>query len=81
MVDAARLLCVFQAESLIHMLGNSVVSSIKKDYGKNVDLTLLWNTTMTGVWHHCGDAIFPTSLFAILELTVDVIVKGILQQG
>ncbi|XP_023666520.1 tetraspanin 35 [Paramormyrops kingsleyae] len=50
-VAAAVVILVFRplAESLIHMLGNSVVSSIKKDYGKDVDLTLLWNTTMTGL--------------------------------
>ncbi len=43
------LICIFQAENLIKQLGNEAVKSMKSDYGKNKDVTGLWNTTMTSV--------------------------------
>uniref|UniRef100_A0A8C2J6K3 Tetraspanin n=1 Tax=Cyprinus carpio TaxID=7962 RepID=A0A8C2J6K3_CYPCA len=48
-VAGAIVLLVFkpQAENLIKQMGGEVVKSIRNDYGKNKDITGLWNTTMT----------------------------------
>ncbi|KAF4115692.1 tetraspanin 35 [Onychostoma macrolepis] len=48
-VAGAIVLLVFKplTENLIKQLGNEVVKSLKNDYGKNKDVTGLWNTTMT----------------------------------
>ncbi|ROL51103.1 Tetraspanin-1 [Anabarilius grahami] len=50
-VAGAIVLLVFKplAENLIKQLGDEAVKSIRKDYGKNADLTGLWNTTMKGL--------------------------------
>ena len=40
---------VFQADELLQKLRTAAVQDIKKDYGKNPDVTGLWNTTMTTV--------------------------------
>ncbi|XP_042588533.1 tetraspanin-1-like [Cyprinus carpio] len=37
------------AENLIKQVGTEVVKSIRNDYGKNPDVTGLWNTTMTSL--------------------------------
>ncbi|KAL4647931.1 tetraspanin-1-like isoform X1 [Arapaima gigas] len=54
-VAGAIMLFVFKplVEELINKLGTQVVESFKKDYGKNEDLTGLWNSTMSGL-HCCG---------------------------
>ncbi|XP_059413357.1 tetraspanin 35 [Carassius carassius] len=48
-VAGAIVLLVFKpvAENLIKQLGSEAVKSIRNDYGKNPDVTGLWNTTMT----------------------------------
>ncbi|XP_043090946.1 tetraspanin 35 [Puntigrus tetrazona] len=48
-VAGAIVLLVFKplAENLIKQVGNEVVKSMKNEYGKNKDVTGLWNTTMT----------------------------------
>uniref|UniRef100_A0A8C2FC97 Tetraspanin n=1 Tax=Cyprinus carpio TaxID=7962 RepID=A0A8C2FC97_CYPCA len=43
------LMFVLQAENLIKQVGTEVVKSIRNDYGKNPDVTGLWNTTMTSL--------------------------------
>ncbi|XP_062339685.1 tetraspanin 35 [Osmerus eperlanus] len=47
-VAGAVVILVFKpvAEELISKLGSQAVDSIKKDYGKNPDVTGLWNATM-----------------------------------
>ncbi|XP_073704919.1 tetraspanin 35 [Garra rufa] len=54
-VAGAIVLLVFKplAENLIDKFGTEVVESIKKDFGKNKDLTGLFNTTMTTL-NCCG---------------------------
>lgn len=39
----------FQANELFTTIGKAAVQNIKKDYGKNPDITGLWNTTMSTV--------------------------------
>ncbi|XP_057202365.1 tetraspanin 35 [Triplophysa rosa] len=48
-VAGAIVLLVFKpmAEKLINQVGTEAVKSIRQDYGKNQDLTGLWNTTMS----------------------------------
>uniref|UniRef100_A0A671S0G7 Tetraspanin n=1 Tax=Sinocyclocheilus anshuiensis TaxID=1608454 RepID=A0A671S0G7_9TELE len=48
-VAGAIVLLVFKplAENLIKQVGGEVVKSIRNDYGKNSDVTGLWNSTMT----------------------------------
>ncbi|XP_056610011.1 tetraspanin 35 [Triplophysa dalaica] len=48
-VAGAIVLLVFKplAADLINQVGSKAVKSIKEDYGKNKDLTGLWNTTMS----------------------------------
>lgn len=50
-VAGAIVILVFKplAETLIKQLGDEAVKSIRKDYGKNADVTGLWNTTMKGL--------------------------------
>lgn len=50
-VAGAIVLLVFKplAENLIKQVGTEVVKSIRNDYGKNPDVTGLWNTTMTSL--------------------------------
>lgn len=50
-VAGAIVLLVFKplAENLIKQLGSEAVKSMKSDYGKNKDVTGLWNTTMTSL--------------------------------
>ncbi|XP_060946498.1 tetraspanin 35 [Limanda limanda] len=54
-VAGAVVILVFRplAEELIQKLRTAAVKNIKKDYGKNQDITGLWNTMMTGL-HCCG---------------------------
>ncbi|XP_029364185.1 tetraspanin 35 [Echeneis naucrates] len=48
-VAGAIVILVFRplADELIQKLGTAAVQNIKADYGKNSDITGLWNTTMT----------------------------------
>ncbi|KAL7378670.1 hypothetical protein ABVT39_017098 [Epinephelus coioides] len=48
-VAGAVVILVFRplADELITKFGTAAVKSIKKDYGKNPDITGLWNTTMS----------------------------------
>ncbi|KAJ0058021.1 hypothetical protein NL108_007250, partial [Boleophthalmus pectinirostris] len=48
-VAGAIVLLVFRplVDSLLVKFGHVAVESIKTDYGKNPDITGLWNTTMT----------------------------------
>ncbi|XP_067285141.1 tetraspanin 35 [Pseudorasbora parva] len=50
-VAGAIVLLVFKplAATLIKQLGDEAVKSIRKDYGKNPDVTGIWNTTMKGL--------------------------------
>ncbi|XP_024127194.1 tetraspanin 35 [Oryzias melastigma] len=40
-------------DKALEQVGKDLVSNIKKDYGKNVDVTGLWNSTMSTL-HCCG---------------------------
>ncbi len=40
---------VFQADELLEEFGTAAADNIKEDYGKNADITGLWNTTMDTV--------------------------------
>ncbi|TRY56046.1 hypothetical protein DNTS_017899 [Danionella cerebrum] len=50
-IAGAIVVLVFKpvAETLIKQLGDEAVKNIRSDYGKNKDVTGLWNTTMTGL--------------------------------
>ncbi|XP_053299244.1 tetraspanin 35 [Pleuronectes platessa] len=54
-VAGAVVILVFRplADELLQKLSTAAVQNIKKDYGKNQDITGLWNTTMTGL-QCCG---------------------------